>query len=249
MTDPAIALEGVHKSYGSLHVLRGIDLVVAPSEVVCLIGSSGSGKSTVLRCINGLEPIDTGRIFVNGTDLAGPGVDLDQARRHVGIVFQSLNLFPHLSVLDNITLAPRRVLRVARAAAEAQALSLLERFGLADRARDFPERLSGGQQQRIAIVRALAIAPKVMLFDEVTSALDPELVGEVLGLIRDLAAGGMTMVIATHEMGFARETAHRVCFLDGGRIVEEGSPTKMFHAPDHSRTREFLQRIITAGRL
>jgi polar amino acid transport system ATP-binding protein len=247
--EPVVRIEGLHKSFGALEVLRGIDLRVNRHEVVCLIGASGSGKSTLLRCVNLLEPIDAGRIFIEGAEITAPKVDVDRIRRGIGIVFQAFNLFPHMSVLDNVTLAPRRVLRRSRADAEREAMALLERFGLAEKARDFPDRLSGGQQQRVAIVRALAMEPQLLLLDEVTSALDPELVAEVLNVIRELAAGGMTMIIATHEMGFARDIAHRVCFLDGGRIIEEGAPAAMFREPREARTRQFLQRIIEAGRL
>ena len=248
-SEAVVRIEALHKSFGALEVLRGIDLSVARHEVVCLIGASGSGKSTLLRCVNLLEPIDAGRIFIEGAEITAPKVDVDRLRRGIGIVFQAFNLFPHMSVLDNITLAPRRVLRRSRADAEREAMALLERFGLAEKARDFPDRLSGGQQQRVAIVRALAMEPQLLLLDEVTSALDPELVAEVLNVIRELAAGGMTMIIATHEMGFARDIAHRVCFLDGGRIIEEGVPAAMFREPREARTRQFLQRIIEAGRL
>ncbi|HEY6057327.1 MAG TPA: amino acid ABC transporter ATP-binding protein [Candidatus Limnocylindrales bacterium] len=245
----ALRIEGLHKWFGRLEVLRGIDLSLAEHEVVCLIGASGSGKSTLLRCINLLEPIDAGRIVVEGEEITGTGVDVDRIRRRIGIVFQSFNLFPHMTVLANVTLAPRKVLRLRVAEARASALELLERFGLADKADDYPDRLSGGQQQRVAIVRALAMHPDVLLLDEVTSALDPELVAEVLEVIRGLAAGGMTMLIATHEMGFARDIASRVCFLDAGRILEEGPPASLFTAPREARTRQFLQRIIDAGRL
>jgi polar amino acid transport system ATP-binding protein len=246
---PALAIEGLHKSFGSAEVLRGIDLVVAEHEVVCLIGASGSGKSTLLRCINLLEPIDAGRIVIEGDEITAEGVKVDRIRRRIGIVFQAFNLFPHRSVLDNITLGPRQVLKRSRAEAEADALRLLERFGLADRANDYPDRLSGGQQQRVAIIRALAMEPDLLLLDEVTSALDPELVGDVLGLIRELAEGGMTMVIATHEMGFARDLADRICFLDGGVILESGPPAQVLGAPREARTQQFLQRIIEAKRL
>jgi polar amino acid transport system ATP-binding protein len=245
----ALRIEGLHKSFGDLEVLRGIDLVVAEHEVVCLIGASGSGKSTLLRCINLLEPIDAGRIVVAGEEITAEGVRLDRIRRHIGIVFQAFNLFPHMSVLDNVTLAPRRVLKTSRAAAEAQATELLARFGLADKRTELPERLSGGQQQRVAIVRALAMQPDILLLDEVTSALDPELVAEVLNVIRELAASGMTMLIATHEMGFARDIADRVCFLDAGVIIEQGPPARILSDPTEPRTRQFLQRIIEAGRL
>ena len=245
----ALRLEGVHKSFGKVEVLRGIDLALAEHEVVCLIGASGSGKSTLLRCINLLEPIDAGRIVVEGEEITAPDADVDAIRRRIGIVFQAFNLFPHMSVLRNITLAPMQVLRRPRARAEVEATVLLERFGLGDKRDDYPDRLSGGQQQRLAIIRALAMQPQLMLLDEVTSALDPELVGEVLGIIRELAGGGMTMVIATHEMGFAREIADRVYFLDGGTILESGPPSQLFGEPQQPRTRQFLQRIVDAGRL
>jgi polar amino acid transport system ATP-binding protein len=245
----ALALEGIHKSFGKLEVLRGIDLSLAEHEVVCLIGASGSGKSTLLRCINLLEPVDAGRIVVRGEEITRPGVDVNAVRRGIGIVFQSYNLFPHMSVLSNITLGPRKALGLPKADAEARADELLSRFGLRDKREDYPDRLSGGQQQRVAIVRALAMQPSLLLLDEVTSALDPELVGEVLAVVRELAAEGMTMLIATHEMSFAREVAHRVCFLDDGAILEEGSPTEIFGAPREPRTQQFLQRIVEAGRL
>ena len=232
-----------------VEVLKGIDLALSPHDVVCLIGASGSGKSTLLRCVNLLEPIDEGRILVGGEEVTAPGVDADRVRRGIGIVFQAYNLFPHMTVLRNVTLAPREVLGKPKTEAEADALELLGRFGLAERAGDYPDRLSGGQQQRVAIVRALAMRPQLMLLDEVTSALDPELVGEVLNVIRELAAGGMTMLIATHEMGFAREIANRVCFLDGGVILEQGPPDQIFSKPQEPRTRQFLQRIVEAGRL
>jgi polar amino acid transport system ATP-binding protein len=248
MTD-ALTLEDVHKSFDALEVLRGIDLSVAEHEVVCLIGASGSGKSTLLRCVNLLDPIDRGRIVVGGDEITAPGVDVDRVRRRIGIVFQAFNLFPHMSVLDNVTLAPRHVLHQPRDRAEASAVALLERFGLADKRDEYPDRLSGGQQQRAAIVRALAMRPELMLLDEVTSALDPELVAEVLNVIRGLAREGMTMLIATHEMGFARDIADRVCFLDEGRILEQGPPDEIFSAPREPRTRQFLQRIVEAGRL
>jgi polar amino acid transport system ATP-binding protein len=245
----ALRVEGLHKSFGRLEVLRGIDLVVGQHDVVALIGSSGSGKSTLLRCINLIEPIDEGRIVVQGEEITADGVDVDRIRRRIGIVFQAFNLFPHMSVLGNVTLAPRKVLRQSRSEAEAMATQLLERFGLADKRLEYPDRLSGGQQQRVAIVRALAMQPDLLLLDEVTSALDPELVAEVLNVIRDLAAGGMTMLIATHEMGFARDIASRVCFLDAGRILEVGPPAEIFSEPREERTRQFLQRVIDAGRL
>jgi polar amino acid transport system ATP-binding protein len=243
----AVVIEGLHKSFGKLEVLRGIDLALTEHEVVCLIGSSGSGKSTLLRCINLLEPIDAGRIVVEGEDITEPGVDVNRVRRGIGLVFQAFNLFPHMSVLRNVTLGPREVHGRSRADAEAAALELLRRFGLADKAGDYPDRLSGGQQQRVAIVRALAMQPDLMLLDEVTSALDPELVGEVLEVIRGLAATGMTMLIATHEMAFARDIADRVCFLEEGRILEEGTPAQIFTAPREERTRQFLDRILQAG--
>jgi polar amino acid transport system ATP-binding protein len=245
----ALALEGIHKSFGKLEVLRGIDLSLAEHEVVCLIGASGSGKSTLLRCINLLEPVDAGRIVVRGEEITRPGVDVNAVRRGIGIVFQSYNLFPHMSVLSNITLGPRKALGLPKAEATARADELLSRFGLRDKREDYPDRLSGGQQQRVAIVRALAMQPSLLLLDEVTSALDPELVGEVLAVVRELAAEGMTMLIATHEMSFAREVAHRVCFLDAGAILEEGLPTEIFGAPREPRTQQFLQRIVEAGRL
>jgi polar amino acid transport system ATP-binding protein len=244
-----LTIEGLRKSFGKLEVLRGIDLTVDEHEVVCLIGASGSGKSTLLRCVNLLEPIDAGRIVVEGQQITAQGVDVNAIRRRIGIVFQSFNLFPHMSVLDNVTLAPRKVLRRSRKEAEGEAAALLERFGLVDKRAEYPDRLSGGQQQRVAIVRALAMQPDILLLDEVTSALDPELVAEVLEVIRELAAAGMTMVIATHEMGFARDIANRVCFLDAGRILEQGPPAAIFGSPREERTQRFLQRIIDAGRM
>jgi len=251
MSNPeaALEIEGLYKSFGKLEVLRGIDLDVVEHEVVCLIGASGSGKSTLLRCVNLLEPIDAGRIVVGGEEITAAGTDVNRVRRGIGIVFQSFNLFPHMSVLRNVTLGPRKALGLSRAEAEAEAGALLERFGLADKRDEYPDRLSGGQQQRVAIVRALAMKPELLLLDEVTSALDPELVAEVLDVIRELAAGGMTMVIATHEMGFARDIASRVCFLDAGTILEEGPPERIFTAPREPRTQQFLQRIVDAGRL
>jgi polar amino acid transport system ATP-binding protein len=244
----ALRLEGVRKSFGSVEVLRGVDLSVGEHEVVCLIGASGSGKSTLLRCINLLEHIDAGRIFLYDEQITR-ATDANSVRRRVGIVFQAFNLFPHMTVLRNVTLAPREVLRKSRPEAETEATALLDRFGLADKRDEYPDRLSGGQQQRVAIVRALAMRPELMLLDEVTSALDPELVAEVLSVIRELAETGMTMVIATHEMSFARETADRVCFLDAGRILEEGPPEAIFTSPREERTRQFLERVIAAGRL
>jgi polar amino acid transport system ATP-binding protein len=245
----AVRLENVHKSFGNNEVLRGVDLDVGEHEVVCLIGASGSGKSTLLRCVNLLEPIDAGRIFVGDEEITRRGVDVNAIRRRIGIVFQAFNLFPHMSVLRNVTLAPREVLGRSRTDAEDEAAALLDRFGLADKRDDYPDRLSGGQQQRVAIVRALAMRPQLLLLDEVTSALDPELVAEVLSVIRELAAGGMTMIIATHEMSFARDTANRVCFLDQGVILEQGPAAQIFTAPGEPRTRQFLDRIIAAGRL
>jgi polar amino acid transport system ATP-binding protein len=248
-THEALRIEGLHKSFGDLEVLRGIDLVVHEHEVVCLIGASGSGKSTLLRCVNLLEPIDDGRIVVEGEEITAPKVDVNRIRRRIGIVFQAFNLFPHMSVLDNVTLGPRKALNMRPSEAEARGRALLRRFGLEDKAAEFPDRLSGGQQQRVAIVRALAMEPDLLLLDEVTSALDPELVAEVLNVIRELAAGGMTMVIATHEMGFARDIANRVCFLDAGQILEEGPPERIFSTPREERTQQFLRRIVEAGRL
>ena len=245
----ALVVEGLRKSFGTLEVLRGIDLTMAEHEIVCVIGASGSGKSTLLRCINLTEPIDEGRIVVEGEEITADGVDVDRIRRRIGIVFQSYNLFPHMSVLQNVTLAPRKVLGRSRSEAEEQAAALLERFGLADKRLEYPDRLSGGQQQRVAIVRALAMDPDLLLLDEVTSALDPELIAEVLNVVRELAAQGMTMLIATHEMGFARDIATRVAFVDEGRILEEAPPAQLFSEPSEARTRQFLQRIIEAGRL
>jgi polar amino acid transport system ATP-binding protein len=245
----AVLLDGVHKSFGQLEVLRGVDLVLEEHEVVCLIGASGSGKSTLLRCVNLLERINAGRIVVEGQEITARGVDVNRIRRRIGIVFQAYNLFPHMSVLRNVTLAPTLALRKPRAEAEAEAAALLERFGLADKRNDYPDSLSGGQQQRVAIVRALAMQPDLMLLDEVTSALDPELVAEVLEVIRELAAAGMTMLIATHEMSFARDIADRICFLDAGVILEQGPPEQILSAPREQRTQQFLQRIIEAGRL
>ncbi|HYM51985.1 MAG TPA: amino acid ABC transporter ATP-binding protein [Candidatus Dormibacteraeota bacterium] len=245
----ALQVEGLWKSFGALDVLRGIDLRLAEHEIVAVIGASGSGKSTLLRCINLTEPIDAGRIVVEGEEITATGVDVDRIRRRIGIVFQAFNLFPHMSVLQNVTLAPRKVLGLSPADADAAATLLLERFGLADKRLDYPDRLSGGQQQRVAIVRALAMQPDLLLLDEVTSALDPELVAEVLNVIRELAAAGMTMIIATHEMGFARDVANRVCFLDAGSILEEGLPARIFTEPREERTRQFLQRISRSGAL
>jgi polar amino acid transport system ATP-binding protein len=245
----ALEIEGLRKSFGTNLVLDGIDLSVGEHEVTCLIGASGSGKSTLLRCINLLEPVDAGRIAVAGEEITRRGVDVNRVRRRIGIVFQAYNLFPHMSVLENVTLAPRLALHQGRRESEEQARVLLDRFGLSDKVEAYPDHLSGGQQQRVAIVRALAMQPRLMLLDEVTSALDPELVAEVLDVIGELAAGGMTMLIATHEMGFARDIATRVCFLDDGVILEQGPPEQMFGSPRESRTQQFLQRIVSAHRL
>ena len=239
----------IRKSFGDQAVLNDVSLKVDEHQVVCLIGPSGSGKSTLLRCINGLEAIDGGEILIHGDRITGPGVDVDALRRDVGIVFQSFNLFPHMSVLENVTLAPIRVLGQPRAAAEDNARQLLRRIGLEEKAAEYPDRLSGGQQQRVAIVRALAMDPMVLLLDEITSALDPELVAEVLQIVRELARDGMTMLLATHEMGFAREVANKVCFLCDGAIHEEGTPEQIFGAPKNERTRAFVRRIAEAGRL
>jgi polar amino acid transport system ATP-binding protein len=245
----AIRIEGLRKAFDKNQVLNGIDLTVDTHEVICLIGASGSGKSTLLRCLNLLEPIDSGRISLWDQEITAAGIDQNLVRRSIGIVFQSYNLFPHMNVLQNVTLAPRKALDMPRPKAEAEARALLSRFGLDDKEAEFPDRLSGGQQQRVAIVRALAMRPQIMLLDEVTSALDPELVAEVLDVIRELATAGMTMLIATHEMGFARDIAHRVCFLEEGRIIEDAPPAELFTEPKDERTKRFLRRIIAAGRL
>jgi polar amino acid transport system ATP-binding protein len=248
--EPAVLdVQGLVKRFGETTVLNEIDLSVAEHEVVVLIGASGSGKSTLLRCINLLEVIDDGAIFLDGEEITDPRVNVDLIRRRIGVVFQAYNLFPHMTVLDNITLAPRLVHGVSRKDAEARARELLARVGLTEKANDYPDRLSGGQQQRTAIVRALAISPRLLLLDEVTSALDPELVGEVLSLVRELKGDGMTIVMATHEMGFARDAADRVCFLDGGRVLEQGPAARVLSDPTQPRTRQFLARIIEAGRL
>ena len=244
-----VELDDVVKRFGANEVLKHVDLTVDEHQVVCLIGASGSGKSTLLRCINLLERINAGRIFLRGEEITRRDVDVNAVRRRIGIVFQAFNLFPHMTVLRNVTLATTRVLHKPRAEAEAEATALLERFGLADKRAEYPDRLSGGQQQRVAIVRALAMQPELMLLDEVTSALDPELVAEVLSVIRELADAGMTMVIATHEMSFARDTANRICFLDAGRILEQGPVEEIFTHPREARTQQFLERIIAAGRL
>ncbi|MDQ2582847.1 amino acid ABC transporter ATP-binding protein [Saccharothrix yanglingensis] len=249
LSDPVLSVRGLVKRYGVRTVLDGIDLDVREHEVVALIGSSGSGKSTLLRCVNLLEEVDDGQVLLDGVDVSDPRVDADVARRRMGVVFQAFNLFPHMTVLDNVTLASRVVHGVPRADAERSALELLARVGLADRARGYPEQLSGGQQQRVAIARALAHVPRLLLLDEITSALDPELVGEVLELVRELAGQGRTILMATHEMGFARQVADRVVFLDGGKLVESGPPAQVLGDPEHPRTRQFLKRIIDAGRL
>jgi polar amino acid transport system ATP-binding protein len=250
MSEPAaLRVESLHKSFGKTEVLKGIDVELQSHEVVCLIGASGSGKSTLLRCVNLLEPIDAGRIEFLGEEITAPKVDANRVRRGIGIVFQAFNLFPHMSVLRNVTLGPKKVLGLSEEQAEREAVDLLRRFGLLDKKDEYPDRLSGGQQQRAAIVRALAMKPQLMLLDEVTSALDPELVAEVLDVIRELAESGMTMLIATHEMSFARDIANRVCFLDDGVILEQGPPAEIFSSPQNPRTHQFLQRIIQAGRL
>jgi len=249
LPDPLLDVRGVRKSFGAATVLDGIDLTVGRGNVITLIGASGSGKSTLLRCINLLEPIDEGTIMFDGVDIAEPGIDADPIRRRIGMIFQSYNLFPHMSVTDNVAIGPRKVLGVDKATARRDALALLTRLGLAERTDAYPDQLSGGQQQRVAIARSLAMQPDVMLLDEITSALDPELIGEVLDVVRDLKAGGMTMLFATHEMAFAREISDRVCFLHRGRILEDGPPEQIFGAPAEARTREFLQRVIDAGRL
>jgi polar amino acid transport system ATP-binding protein len=244
-----VSLQGVTKRFGDLEVLHGIDLDVDLHQVVCLIGASGSGKSTLLRCVNLLEKVDEGTIAVDGQTLTGTNVDVNSLRRKIGIVFQAYNLFPHMTVLENVTLAPIRALKLSKSEARGRAHELLILIGLEDKADEYPDRLSGGQQQRVAIARALAMNPSLMLLDEITSALDPQLIGEVLDLVRTLANEGMTMIIATHEMGFAREVADKVCFLDSGVIREEGPPQQIFSAPREERTRQFLQRVIESGRL
>ncbi len=249
MSTAKLELRNVRKAFENKIVLQDVDLAVAHHDVVCLIGASGSGKSTLLKCVNLLYPVDAGQILLDGDDITAPGVNPNQVRQRMGIVFQAFNLFPHMSVLDNITLSPRKVHGTNRATAEARARELLAKFGLGDKVDEYPDRLSGGQQQRVAIIRSLAIDPELILLDEVTSALDPELIAEVLNVIRDLKADGMTMVIATHEMGFARDVADRVCFLDAGVILEHGTPDQIFRHPQERRTQQFLQRIIEAGRL
>jgi polar amino acid transport system ATP-binding protein len=244
-----VSLQGVRKSFDNLEVLHGIDLDVGEHNVVCLIGASGSGKSTLLRCINLLETVDEGSIVVDGQTITSGKIDVNRLRQKIGIVFQAYNLFPHMTVLQNVTLAPRKALGISRDQAEAHARALLRQIGLEEKADEFPDRLSGGQQQRVAIVRALATGPKLMLLDEITSALDPQLIGEVLELVRELADSGMTMILATHEMSFAREVANKVCFLDAGVICEEGAPAEIFSNPREARTREFLARVLEGGRL
>jgi polar amino acid transport system ATP-binding protein len=244
-----LSLRGVRKSFDDTVVLDGIDLEVGRGDVVTLIGASGSGKSTLLRCVNLLEPIDDGAILLDGVDIAEPGLDPDPVRRHIGMVFQSFNLFPHMSVTDNVAIGPRKVLKTPKAAARDAARQMLDRLGLSERADAYPDQLSGGQQQRVAIARSLAMGPEVMLLDEITSALDPELVGEVLDVVRGLKDQGMTMMIATHEMAFAREISDRVCFLHAGRILEQGPPAEIFDRPREPRTQAFLQRVTDAGRL
>ncbi|MFI6604379.1 amino acid ABC transporter ATP-binding protein [Nonomuraea sp. NPDC050536] len=243
-----LSIDGVWKEFHGHQVLRGIDLEIQPHEVVSLIGASGSGKSTLLRCVNLLETVDDGRILLDGDEITDPRADVDSVRKRLGIVFQSFNLFPHMTVLDNITLAPRQVHKVSKAEAEQSAHELLTRFGLEGKARAYPDQLSGGQQQRVAIIRALATQPRLMLLDEVTSALDPELVREVLEIIRELKQSGMTMILTTHEMGFCRDISDTVCFLDGGVLLEKGPPEKIFTDPEHGRTRDFLRTVLEAGR-
>jgi polar amino acid transport system ATP-binding protein len=244
-----LSVQGVTKAFGDNLVLDEISLDVAERDVICLIGASGSGKSTLLRCINLLEPVDDGRVLLDGLDISEPGLDPDPVRRRIGMVFQSFNLFRHMSVLDNVAIGPRKVLGRSRSDARQIASDLLARLGLSDRSSAYPDQLSGGQQQRVAIARSLALDPEVMLLDEITSALDPELVGEVLDVVRELRNAGMTMLLATHEMAFAREISDRVCFLHQGRILEEGPPSKIFESPSEPRTQAFLQRVIDAGRL
>lgn len=244
MPEAKLSLRGVTKSFGNQAVLKGIDLEVADGEMICLIGASGSGKSTLLRCINQLEPIDDGTVWLDGLDISEPGLDLGPIRRRIGIVFQSFNLFPHMTAMENVLLAPRRVLSETSQTLRPRAEELFARFGLVTHQEKYPDQLSGGQQQRVAVIRALAMRPEMMLFDEITSALDPELVGEVLDVLRQLRTEGMTMILATHEMGFARELADRVCFMDGGVIVEQGPPDDLFSAPKVARTQEFLRSIL-----
>ena len=247
MSPPVLSVRGLVKRYGERVVLNGVDLDVAEHEVVVLIGASGSGKSTLLKCVDLLEDVDDGQIFLDGRDISDPRIDAEQARRSMGMVFQSFNLFPHMSVLDNVTLAPRVVFRHSRSDADQRGRELLARVGLSEKADAYPDKLSGGQQQRVAIARALAYDPRLLLLDEITSALDPELVGEVLDLVAELAESGRTIVMATHEMGFAHQVAHTVCFLDGGRIIESGSAEKVLTDPQQDRTRQFLSRVTGAG--
>jgi len=249
MSNTKISLRGLSKSYNGHVVLHNVTLDITEGSVVTLIGPSGSGKSTLLRCINLLEPIDDGEIYLDGTDISIPGLDANPVRRRIGMVFQNFNLFPHMSVMENIILSPTKTLGVNKVVARAKAMELLQRFGLGDKSDSYPDQLSGGQQQRVAIVRALAIEPEVLLLDEITSSLDPELVGEVLDVVRELKASGMTLILATHEMGFARDTSDVVCVLDGGHIIEQGPPSQVFTAPKSERAQQFLQRIIDAGRL
>jgi polar amino acid transport system ATP-binding protein len=244
MPEAKLSLRAVTKSFGTQAVLKGIDLEVTEGEMICLIGASGSGKSTLLRCINQLEPIDDGTVWLDGLDISEPGLDLGPIRRRIGIVFQSFNLFPHMTAMENVLLAPRRVLGETATDLRPRATELFARFGLAQHQDKYPDQLSGGQQQRVAVIRALAMRPEMMLFDEITSALDPELVGEVLDVLRQLRTAGMTMILATHEMGFARELADRVCFMDGGVIVEQGPPDQLFSAPKVVRTQEFLRSVL-----
>jgi polar amino acid transport system ATP-binding protein len=249
VTGEVLQVRDLVKRYGDHTVLDGVQVAVAEHEVVALIGASGSGKSTLLRCVNLLEDVDDGQILLDGEDISDPRIDPDVARRRMGVVFQAFNLFPHLTVLDNVTLAPRVVHKVSKAEANSRGEALLARVGLADKANSYPDRLSGGQQQRVAIVRALAYDPRLLLLDEITSALDPELVGEVLTLVKELAEQGTTILMATHEMGFAKQVADRVCFLDGGRLIESGPPEQVLTQPEHDRTKQFLRRVIDAGRL
>ena len=249
MNNVKLSLRNLSKSYGHHIVLHDVSLDIAEGSVVTLIGPSGSGKSTLLRCINLLEPIEDGEIYLDDVDISVPGFDANPVRRRIGMVFQNFNLFPHMSVMENIILSPTRTLGIEKAVARTKALELLERFGLGDKANAYPDQLSGGQQQRVAIVRALAIEPEVLLLDEITSSLDPELVGEVLDVVRELKASGMTLILATHEMGFARDTSDVVCVLDGGHIIEMGPPSQVFTAPESERAQQFLQSIINSGRL
>jgi polar amino acid transport system ATP-binding protein len=244
MNEALLRIRGLHKQYGGRTVLESVDLDVAEHQVVCLIGGSGSGKSTLLRCVDLLDAVDDGTIHLGATELTDPRIDADAARRRIGVVFQSYNLFPHMTVLDNVTLAPRKAHRIPKGEAREHAMELLGRLGLAEKAKDYPDRLSGGQQQRVAIVRALATRPELLLFDEITAALDPELVGEVLDVVTDLKQRGMTILMATHEMGFARHAADRVCFLAGGVIREQGTAEQVLNDPQHPDTQRFLARVL-----